>query len=100
MSASLSDLRRVFETATANVDKVSFTITALPATAEHLIAMLSAARAAGRSSGAALRRIELPRIAAQSFGKNFHEVAVGEADGADVLRLFFARDTSSFQATA
>ena len=100
MSASLSELRRVFETATANVDNVSFTITTIPACADDLMAMLSVARAAGHRSGAALRRIELPRTTAQSFGNNFHDVAVSDAEGADVLRLFFARENAEFDAAA
>jgi hypothetical protein len=100
MSASLNELRRVFETATANVDKVSFTITAVPATPEDLIAMLTLAYAAGRHSGAALRRIELPTSTAQSFGRTFHEAAVSDAEGADVLRLFFARENTEFDAAA
>jgi hypothetical protein len=100
MSASLSELRRVFETATANIDKVSLTITAVPTTPDDLLAVLSIARAAGRRSGAALRRIELPSITAQSFGNKFHDVAVGEADGADVLRLFFARENADLEAAA
>jgi hypothetical protein len=50
MSVSLSELRRVFETATANVDKVSFTITAVPAPPEDLMAMLTLAHAAGHHS--------------------------------------------------
>jgi hypothetical protein len=100
MSLSLSELRRVFETATANVDKVSFTITAVPTSPEELLAMLTIARAAGGGSGAALRRVELPRIAAQSFGKTFQDVPVGEAEGADVLRLFFARETRDVVAAA
>jgi hypothetical protein len=48
----------------------------------------------GSGIGATLPRIELRRIAAQSFGRNFHEAAVGEGDGTDVWRLFFARDTA------
>jgi hypothetical protein len=100
MSASLSELRRVFETATANVDKVSFTITAVPANAEDLVAMLNMARAAGDLSGAALRRIELPRPAAQSFSNDFRDVQVSEAKAADVLRLFFARDDAELEAAA
>jgi hypothetical protein len=100
MSASLSELRRVFETATANVDKVSFTITAVPTTPEDLIAMLTLAHAAGRHSGAALRRIELPTSTAQSFGRTFHEVTVSDAKGADVMRLFFARANAELDAAA
>jgi hypothetical protein len=100
MSASLNELRRVFETATANVDKVSFTITAVPASADDLIAMLTVARAAGNHSGAALRRIELPTRTAQCVAKAFHDVAVSEAQGADVLRLFFARDNTELDAAA
>ena len=100
MSASLSELRRVFETATANVDRVSFTITAVPTTPADLITMLSIARAAGHRSGAALRRVELPMMTAQSFGRTFHDVAVSDAQGADVLRLFFARKNAEFDAAA
>ena len=100
MSASLSELRRVFETATANVDKVSFTITALPVTADDLVAMLTIARAAGHHSGAALRRIELPTRTAQSFGGDFFDVEVTDAQAADVLRLFFARDDAELDAAA
>jgi hypothetical protein len=100
MTASLSELRRVFETATANVDKVSFTITTVPADAADLVAMLTVARAAGHHSGAALRRVELPTTTAQTFGKNFHDVAVSDAEGADVLRLFFARESAKIDAAA
>jgi hypothetical protein len=100
MSASLNELRRVFETATANVDKVSFTITAVPASADDLVAMLTIARGAGHHSGAALRRIELPTRTAQSVGKTFHDVAVSDAEGADVLRLFFARDNAELDTAA
>jgi hypothetical protein len=100
MSASMSELRRVFETATADVDRVSFTITAVPATPADLIAMLSIARAAGHRSGAALRRVELPARTAQSVGRTFHDVAVSDAEGADVLRLFFARDNAELDAAA
>jgi hypothetical protein len=100
MSASLNELRRVFETATANVDKVSFTITAVPASPDDLMAMLTVAHAAGNHSGAALRRIELPTRTAHSVGKPFHGVAVSDAEGADVLRLFFARDNTELDAAA
>lgn len=100
MSASLSELRRVFETATANVDQVSFTITALPINAEDLVAMLKMARAAGHLSGAALRRIELPTRAASSFGSDFHDVEVAAAETADVLRLFFAREDAELESAA
>jgi hypothetical protein len=100
MSASLSELRRVFETATANIDKVSFTITALPTTPEDLIAMLSVARAVGRHSGAALRRVELPARTARSFGSSFHDVAISDAQDADVLRLFFAREGAELDSAA
>jgi hypothetical protein len=99
MSASLSELRRVFETATANVEKVSFTITALPVEPEDLLAILNAARAAGHRSGAALRRIELPARTAQSF-KNFHDVRVSDAEGTDVLRLFFERESAELEVAA
>jgi hypothetical protein len=100
MSVSLSELRRVFETATANVDKVSFTITAVPAPPEDLMAMLTLAHAAGHHSGAALRRIELPTRTAQSFGRTFHEVVVSDAEDVDVLRLFFARENVELDAAA
>lgn len=100
MGASLSELRRVFETATANVDRVSFTITAVPAAPADLIAMLSLARAAGQRSGAALRRVELPARTAQCFGRSFHDVAVSDAEGGDVLRLFFARENAELDAAA
>ncbi|MBV8849088.1 MAG: hypothetical protein JOZ16_05830 [Methylobacteriaceae bacterium] len=96
----MSELRRVFEAATTNVDKVSFTITALPAAVEDLVAMLTAARAAGHNSGAALRRVELPARTAQSFGTNFHDVAVSHAEGVDVLRLFFSRENVELDAAA
>jgi hypothetical protein len=59
MSASLSELRRVFETATANIDKVSFTITTVPTTPEDLLAVLTIARARRRTPircGAAAHR--------------------------------------------
>jgi hypothetical protein len=100
MSASLSELRRVFETATANVEKVSFTITALPVEPEDLLAILNAARAAGHRSGAALRRIELPARTAQAFGKNFHDVTLSDAEGTDVLRLFFERESAELEVAA
>jgi hypothetical protein len=100
MSASLSELRRVFEAATANVDNVSFTITALPAEREDLLAMLTIARAAGHRSGAALRRIELPARTAQVFGKNFHDVRASDAEGTDVLRLFFERESAELEVAA
>ena len=100
MSASLSELRRVFEAATANVDKVSFTITALPAEPDDLRAMLATARAAGHRSGAALRRIELPARMARTFSMNFHDVEVSEAEGTDVLRLFFERESAELNVAA
>jgi hypothetical protein len=74
--------------------KVSFTITAVLTSPEDVRAVLTIAGAAGRGSGAALRRVELPRIAAQSFGKTFPDLAVREAEGADVLRLFSTRETA------
>ena len=78
----------------------TFTITTVPADAADLVAMLTVARAAGHHSGAALRRVELPTTTAQSFGKNFHDVAVSDAEGADVLRLFFARESAKIEAAA
>lgn len=92
MTGSLSELRRAFETATANVDKVSFTITTVPVDWDELDAILSIARAAGHLSGAALRRIEVPTQALQRLERAFSEIAVLDTDGADVLRLFFERD--------
>jgi hypothetical protein len=50
MSAALSELRRVFEAATA----------------------MSTRLHSRHRSGAALRRVELPTRMAHSFGKNFH----------------------------
>jgi hypothetical protein len=100
MSTSLSELRRVFEAATANIDKVSFTITAVPETREDLVAVLAVARAAGQRSGAALRRIELPMHATQSFGGNFGDIPVTDAAGSDVLRLFFEREAAKLDAAA
>jgi hypothetical protein len=40
--------------------------------AADLVVMLSIARAASHYSGAALRRVELPVMTAQSFGRTFH----------------------------
>jgi hypothetical protein len=100
MTASVDEFRRVFETATANVDMVSFTITAVPACREELKSILSVARAAGHRSGAALRRIELPAHTLRSFGTSFHDVSVADAEGADVLRLFFARDEAKLDLAA
>jgi hypothetical protein len=90
MGVSLDVFRRVFEAATAKVDKVLFTLTSLPADCEDIKRILPIARAAGDRSGAALRRVELPACSLQSFGTDFHDVSVTE--GADVLRLFFERD--------
>ncbi len=92
VSASLNDLRRVFEAATANVDKVSFTMTSVPETQEGLSAILSLARAVGLRSGAALRRIEISASALQSLGGRFYEVPLVGAEASDVLRLVFERD--------
>jgi hypothetical protein len=39
-------------------------------------------------------------MTAQSFGRTFHDVAVSDAQGADVLRLFFARENAEFDAAA
>lgn len=92
VSASLNDLRRVFEAATANVDKVSFTMTSVPDTQEGLSDILSIARAAGLRSGAALRRVELSASALEWFGGRFHEVALVGETGGGILRLVFQRD--------
>jgi hypothetical protein len=92
VSASLNDLRRVFEAATTNADKVSFTMTSLPNTQEALSAILSIARAAGLRSGAALRRVELSSSALKFFGSSFHEVPLVHAEGGGILRLVFERE--------
>jgi hypothetical protein len=100
VSASLKELRRVFEAATTNVDKVSFTITSLPESHEDLTAVLAVARAAGHRSGAVLRRVELSARGLQVVGGSFHEIPVTDAGSGDVLRLFFERDNIDLEEAA
>ncbi|GAC1328646.1 MAG: hypothetical protein NVSMB26_04160 [Beijerinckiaceae bacterium] len=100
MHGQLSDLEAAFRTATRNVDKVSFTITAIPGTREELLSILALARTAGRQSGTELRRIELPFPTPAYFGDSFHDIPVVDTRDADVVRLFFAREPAELDAAA
>jgi hypothetical protein len=42
----------------------------------------------------------LPAHTLRSFGTSFHDVSVADAEGADVLRLFFARDEAKLDIAA
>jgi hypothetical protein len=48
-----------------------------------------------RRCGASNCRRERP-----NFGRTFHDVAASDAEGADVLRLFFARENAELDAAA
>ena len=81
MSAALSELRRVFEAATANVDKASFPPCRSrpkifsPCWPSRVLRAIARARRFGASNCRREWRI--------SFGKNFHDVAVSGAEGTD-----------------
>ena len=100
MSGSLVDLERVFRAVTADLDRVSSVMTTVPASRGDLIAILTLARAAGRRSGAPLRRVELSKPALQSIGGNFHEVPLVDAQSDGVMRLVFERDAAVLERAA
>ena len=85
-----TELSRALDVALGDIkNRVSFTLTAVPADKKHLLSLLEAAVRAGTRNLAPLVEIQIPGLQADFLGARYGQVPVVDSGEQDVLRFVY-----------